>query len=164
VQIIGPFIQILSHFWNEQVNARTVCWFNTWIPMPNPLRISGISVTSTPGTSFYHFCSINHQTDESFWSFNISLWHWNLKMSEFQSPCNWYSTAIGSFVFKGRGLQIGQFIFVYIWAFIFSVFFLCLTCACLPCQPVCVICLPVVFFNSLSVWIVFVCLVRLNFV
>ncbi len=29
-------------------------------------------------------------------------------MSEFRSPCNWYSTAIGSSAFEGRGLPTGQ--------------------------------------------------------
>ncbi len=50
----------------------------------------------------------HHQTDESFISSNVSLWRWNLKMSEFRSLCNWYSTAIGSSAFKGRGLPIAQ--------------------------------------------------------
>ncbi len=44
----------------------------------------------------------------SFGSSNVSLWRWNLKMSEFRSPCNWYSTGIGSSTFDGRGLPIVQ--------------------------------------------------------
>ncbi len=74
----------------------------------HPLRIPGISVTSTPGTLFFHFCSIN-TIDASFGSSNVSLWRWNLKMSEFRSPCNWYSTAMGSSAFERSCLLIGQF-------------------------------------------------------
>ncbi len=44
-----------------------------------------------------------HKTDASFGSSNVSLWRWNLKMSEFRSPCKWYLTAIGSSTFEGRG-------------------------------------------------------------
>ncbi len=75
-------------------------WIKKWIPNPiaYPLRIPGISVTSTPGTSFYHLYSIN---TISFVSSNVSQWRWNLKMSAFRSPSNWYSTAIGSSAFEG---------------------------------------------------------------
>ncbi len=39
-----------------------------------------------------------------FRSSNVSLWRWNLKMSEFLFPCNWYSTAIGLVYVRGEGL------------------------------------------------------------
>ncbi len=50
-----------------------------------------------------------HKNDASFGSSNVSVWRWNQQMSEFCSPCNWYSTAIGSSAFEGRGLPISQF-------------------------------------------------------
>ncbi len=65
----------------------------------HPLRIAGISVTSTPDTPFFHFWSIKPMR---------ASYLRNLKMSEFRFPCNWYSTAIGSSTLDGRGLPIGQ--------------------------------------------------------
>ncbi len=46
----------------------------------------------------------HHKIDASFGSSKVSLWRWDLKMSEFHSPCNWYSTAIGLVCVRGEGL------------------------------------------------------------
>ncbi len=68
-----------------------------------PLRIPGISDKSTSGTSFLNTIKPMQALD-----LPIFLWHWNLNIPEFRSLCNWYSTAIGSSAFQGRGLPIGQ--------------------------------------------------------
>ncbi len=87
------------------------------------LRIPGISVTSTPGTSFFHFWSIKPIRASDLLMF--FLWRWNLKMSEFSSLCNRYSTAIGSSTFDGRGLPIGQ---LYLYLIILSFYLTILNC------------------------------------
>ncbi len=49
VEYLGAFCSVLFGFWKcNKINN-----------IAHPLRIPGISVTSTPGTSFFHFLSIN---------------------------------------------------------------------------------------------------------
>ncbi len=91
---IGIRVECLQTFYSVLFGFRK---YNKINYIAYPLRIPGISVISTTGISFFFFfLSIDPiKIYASFGSSNVSLCRWNLKMSEFHSPYNWYSTAIG---------------------------------------------------------------------